>query len=163
LLQLEVDLGVVERAIALSGGRVILNPAPARRLPESLLRRVDVLVPNQSELALLTGGPMPERVSDAIRLAGRLEGPGAVVVTLGSRGALVVAGGRSEHVAAPVVEAVDPTGAGDAFCAGLADGLVRGLDLLGATSWAVRCGAAAATRWGAQASLPTAADVEALA
>jgi ribokinase len=65
-------------------------------------------------------------------------------------------------VAARRVEAVDPTAAGDAFCAGLADALVAGADLVQATGWAVRCGAAAVTRRGAQASLPTRAEVEAL-
>ncbi len=162
LLQLEVGTDVVERAIELSGGRVVLNPAPAQTLSEELLGSVDVLVPNQTELALLADGPIPERSGDAIRLAGRLDGPGAVVVTLGAGGALVVADGRSSLIPAPEVDAVDPTGAGDAFCAGLADGLVRGLDLDGAVEWAVRCGAAAVTRWGAQGSLPTRAEVEAL-
>jgi ribokinase len=66
------------------------------------------------------------------------------------------------HVPAVPVDVVDPTGAGDAFCAGLADALVRGASMEGAVRWAVRCGAAAAMRWGAQAALPDRAAVEAL-
>jgi ribokinase len=162
LLQLEVPLDAVSRAADLSGGTVILNPAPASALPDELLVRSDVLVPNETELALLTNGPIPTSVDQAAALAEGVAGPGAVVVTLGSRGALVVADGDATLVSAPSVEAVDPTGAGDAFCAGLADALVRGTDLVDAARWAVRCGAAAVTRWGAQASLPTAGEVEAV-
>ncbi len=77
------------------------------------------------------------------------------MVTLGAGGAVVVTGGSAEHIPAPAVTAVDPTAAGDAFCGGLADALVRGESLSDAVRWAVRCGASAATRWGAQASLPT--------
>ena len=84
------------------------------------------------------------------------------MVTLGAQGALVVTPDATTHVAAPRVNAVDPTGAGDAFCAGLADALVGGADLVGAARWAVRCGAVAVTRRGAQASLPTRSEVEAL-
>ena len=162
LLQLEIPLETVEAAAALARGTVVLNPAPAGPLPAGLLSRVDVLVPNRTELALLAGAEPPETVDEAGALARSLAGPKGVVVTLGSAGALVVAGGQTTHVLAPRVNAVDPTGAGDAFCAGLADALVGGAGLVDATRWAVRCGAAAVTRRGAQASLPTRAEVEAL-
>jgi ribokinase len=96
-------------------------------------------------------------------MARAIRGPEAVVVTLGAEGAVVVAGRTDAiHVPAPWVTAVDPTAAGDAFCGGLADGLARGLSLVDAARWAVRCGAVAATRWGAQASLPTREDVDAM-
>jgi ribokinase len=162
LLQLEIPLETVEAAVGLARGKVVLNPAPAHPLPASLLSRVDVLVPNRTELALLAGAELPTTVEEAAVLARSLSGPRGVVVTLGAEGALVVAGGQATHVPAPRVNAVDPTGAGDAFCAGLADALVDGADLVAATRWAVRCGAAAVTRRGAQASLPTRAEVEAL-
>jgi ribokinase len=162
LLQLEVPLDTVEAAALLARGTVVLNPAPARPLGEGLLARVDVLVPNRSELGALTGSAPPTSADEVVAMARSLPGDGAVVVTLGDRGALVVEGGRVTAVPAPRVEAIDPTAAGDAFCAGLADALVAGADLAQATGWAVRCGAAAVTRRGAQASLPTRAEVEAL-
>ncbi len=162
LLQLEIPLETVEAAVGLARGKVVLNPAPANPLPASLLSRVDVLVPNRTELALLAGAEPPTTVEEAAVLARSLSGPKGVVVTLGAEGALVVSAGQATYVPAPRVNAVDPTGAGDAFCAGLADALVDGADLVAATRWAVRCGAAAVTRRGAQASLPTRAEVEAL-
>jgi ribokinase len=161
MAQLEVPLEAVELALTLAGGTTILNPAPGRALADSLLERVGVLVPNQTELGMLAGEATPDGPLEAGRLARSLPAT-AVVVTLGAAGALLVSGDAARHVAAPRIEAVDPTGAGDAFCGGLADAIARGLGLREAVEWAVRCGAAAATRWGAQASLPTRDDVEAL-
>lgn len=160
LVQLEVPVAAVVAAADAVTGRLVLNPAPAAPLPAGLLARVDVLVPNATELATLTGGPVPDGIDEAVAAARALRGPAAVVVTLGARGAVVVDGDRALHVPAPRVRAVDPTAAGDAFCGGLADALGRGADLDEAVRWAVRCGAITATRWGAQSSLPTRADVE---
>jgi ribokinase len=162
LLQSEIPLETVEAAAGLARGTVVLNPAPAHPLPAGLLSRVDVLVPNRTELALLAGAEPPGTVEEAAAMARSVEGPRGVVVTLGADGALVVTGREAIHLPAPRVSAVDPTGAGDAFCAGLADALVGGADLVAAARWAVRCGAAAVTRRGAQAALPTRAEVEAL-
>jgi len=162
LVQLEVPIDAVVAAAACAGGLLVLNPAPATTLADHLLRRTDVLVPNATELGTLLGDAAPVGAEEAGRMATAVHGPAAVVVTLGADGAVVVEGGRVIHVAAPVVRAVDPTAAGDAFCGGLADALVRGLGLVDSVRWAVRCGAVAATRWGAQASLPTRRDVEAL-
>lgn len=163
LLQLEVPLDTIEAAAAAARGTVILNPAPApaEPLPDSLLRNVDVLVPNQTELATLTGHDGIVDVALAAVLAGRLPSP-AVVITLGAEGALVVIDGVSTHVAAPVVEPVDTTAAGDSFCGALADALVGGATIVDAAAWAVRVGAATTLRAGAQPSLPTAAEVETL-
>jgi ribokinase len=161
LLQLEVPLEAVAAAAGAAGGRVVLNPAPVRDLPEDLLAKVDVLVPNRVELAQLAGAGVPETVEDAATLAGRLPAR-AVVVTLGGDGALVVEDGRVGHVPAVPVRPVDTTAAGDAFCGGLADALAGGAGLQEATRRAVRVAAAACLRPGAQASLPTPADLEAL-
>ena len=119
-------------------------------------------MPNATELARLAGADVPADPAAAIELAQRLDGPGAVVVTMGSHGAVVVSDGDAEHVPAPRVDAVDPTAAGDAFCGGLADALSRGEELGRAVGWAVRCGAITATRWGAQSALPTRDEVLAL-
>jgi ribokinase len=160
LLQLEIPLEAVVAAARTSTGTVILNPAPARPLPPSLLEAVDVLVPNRSELALLSGaGAEPPDEATAASMAARLTGPRAVVVTLGPEGALVVEGGRSERVPAVPVKAVDTTAAGDAFCGALADAMVRREKLTDAARWAVRVAAVACTRRGAQASLPSRDEV----
>ncbi|MEZ5247402.1 MAG: ribokinase [Acidimicrobiales bacterium] len=163
LLQLEVPVGAVTAAALAAGGTVILNPAPAPSapLPRELLDAVDILVPNQTELATLTGHSGPVDAAVAARLARRLPSP-VVVVTLGAAGALVVTDDAVEHVAAPEVDPVDTTAAGDSFCAAMADGLVRGLDVVDAVRWAVRVGAATTLRPGAQPSLPTPAEVDAL-
>ena len=87
LVQLEIPLDAVAATVRAAGGRVVLNPAPARELPAGLLAGVDVLVPNRSELAVLAGAPEPSTSDDAAALAARLDGPRAVVVTLGADGA----------------------------------------------------------------------------
>jgi ribokinase len=140
---------------------VVLNPAPVRALPSALLGEVDVLVPNRVELAQLAAGRVPATVEEAAELAGRLPAR-AVVVTLGADGALVVEHGRARHVPAVPVRPVDTTAAGDAFCGGLADALAAGATLEDAARRAVRVAAAACLRQGAQASLPTPADLRAL-
>ena len=161
LLQLEIPLDAVTAAAVAAEGTVILNPAPAVPLPVSLLSRVDILVPNQTELATLAGHDGPINAEIAARLAPTLPSP-AVVVTLGADGALVVDRGVATHVPAPPVTPVDTTAAGDSFCGALADALVRGETLIDATQWAVRVGAATTQRPGAQPSLPTAAEVDQL-
>jgi ribokinase len=160
LVQLEVPVEIVEEAARLAAGTLILNPAPAAPLSGELLRRVDVLVPNRSELVALAGGGVVSG-DEAALAAASLEGPGAVIVTLGAEGALVVDGTTTVHVPALPVEAVDTTAAGDAFCGALADALVRGADSVEATRWAVRVAAAAVGRAGAQTSLPTRDEVPA--
>jgi ribokinase len=158
LLQLEIPMEAVGEAARASNGIVVLNPAPAAPIPSEVLSEVDVLVPNRSELELLAG----RRLADAEELASvaaDLDGPGAVVITLGAEGALVVEGGRVTHVPAVPVDAVDTTAAGDSFCGALADGVVRGIGLVDATRWAVRAAAVTVTRSGAQTSLPRRSDV----
>jgi ribokinase len=161
LLQLEIPLETVVAAARAAGGTVVLNPAPVRALPADLLGEVDVLVPNRVELAQLAPGRVPATVEEAAELAGRLP-VRAVVVTLGADGALVVEHGRARHVPAVPVRPVDTTAAGDAFCGGLADALAAGATLEDAARRAVRVAAAACLRQGAQASLPTPADLRAL-
>ncbi len=162
LAQLEVPLPAVKAAAQLSGGTFVLNPAPAQRLGPELLSLIDVLVPNRSELALLVGASEVADVDGVIAQARRVRGPGAIVVTLGPSGAMLVSGDAEVHVEAPRVDAVDTTGAGDAFCAALADGLARDLALEDAVRWAVAAGAFAVTKQGAQTALPTAEQVRSL-
>lgn len=161
--QLEVSLPVVEAAARAAGGRFFLNPAPARSLPDDLLGRVEVLIPNRSELAVLANTSSLKTIAQVADAAGAIHGPGSIVVTLGPRGCLVIADGATTHIRAPEVEAVDTTGAGDAFCGALADGLCRGMPIKEAARWATLAGALAVTREGAQSAMPTRAEVEALA
>ena len=150
LVQFEVPPAAVAAAIRHAPGRVIVNPAPARPVPAGLLRRIDVLVPNRTELGVLAGAPTPRDMAGVEALARRIDGVRALVVTLGADGALVVAGGRVTHVPAPHVTVVDTTGAGDAFCAALADAVARGHGVVDAARWAVRVASATTTEWGAQ-------------
>jgi ribokinase len=166
LLQLEVPVDTVIAAARLAraaGVRVLLDPAPApARLAEEL-HHVDLLSPNRSEAEALVGRTLPTiaAVGEAAReLVAR--GAGAVVVTLGGEGALLCAGGATRHLPAPVVIAVDATAAGDAFKAALALRWAEGAGLEDAVRFALAAGALAASRPGAQPSLPRRPEVEAL-
>lgn len=162
LAQLEIPLETVEAAASMTQGLFCLNPAPVTPgLTSELLERVDVLVPNQSELALLTGRPVAETAEETVDAVRALDGPSACVVTLGSDGALVVEGDTVTQIDPIEVQAVDPTGAGDAFCGMLAVQLAWGKPLPVAARRAAVAGALAATREGAMAAMPTAAEVEA--
>lgn len=154
LIQFEVPPVAVAAAIRLAPGRVIVNPAPARSLPPELLRQIDVLVPNRTELGVLTDAPPPATLGEVEALASRLDGARVVVVTLGADGALVVAGQQVTHVPAADVTAIDTTGAGDAFCGALADAVARGHGIVDAVRWAVRAAGLATVAWGAQTALP---------
>ena len=149
LVQLEVPLDAIVAATRLAGGTVVLNPAPAPStpLPAELLGAVDVIVPNQTELALLAGHEGPVDVDTAADLAVQLQAP-TVVVTLGALGALAVVEGNCTHIEAPEIAPVDTTAAGDSFCGALADALVRGESIVDAVRWAVpsRCRNHAALR-----------------
>lgn len=155
LFQLEVPLPAVVAAIAEVGGVVILNPAPAQPLPTSMLARVGILVPNRTELGVLAGTDEPETLDAVEDALAALGFAGRVVVTLGADGAVIAEGGVLTHVPAPTIDPVDTTAAGDAFCGGLADAISRDAPLVEAVRWAVHAGALAATKIGAQPSLPT--------
>jgi ribokinase len=165
LLQLEIPLEAVVQAARWGRSRgmiVILNPAPARELPRELIACADYLLPNETELALLSGMPVTDLPS-AEKAARRLCEGGAkcVIVTLGANGALIAGPGAAKHIPPFEVQAVDTTAAGDAFIGGFACTLLRGMDLEGSVRYANACGALAAARFGAQPSLPTKAEVQA--
>lgn len=166
LLQLEVPLESVIRAaqIAFANGVwVILNPAPARPLPQELLELVDILIPNEPETALLSGLPVENDDQAHAAAAHLLEsGVSFVILTLGSRGALLTSREVSQLVPAFPVTPVDTTAAGDAFLGGLAVALGEGKPLDEAMRWGNAAGGLATTRFGAQPSLPTRAEVEEL-
>lgn len=168
LLQLEIPLPTVvaaAQAARRAGAQVILDPAPAQPLPDELLSLVDVLTPNETEAMILTGLP-PRRLDpvQASDLAQRLRSRGAstVIVKLGDQGCVLVTGGNPCHIAAPKVQAVDTTAAGDVFNAGLAVGLSEGMDLSAACQFANRAAAVSVTRRGAQPAAPSRVEVERL-
>ncbi|MFV2018918.1 ribokinase [Micromonospora sp. LOL_023] len=159
LLQQEIDASVVAAAVAAARGLVVVNPAPARPIDAATLARVDVLVPNRGELAALAGAWPAEDVDALAAMARSLGTRGPVVVTLGADGALVVTDDREHLVPAEQVVAVDATGAGDTFCAALADALLDGVSIEDAARWATRVAAVTVTRPGAMASVPRRAEV----
>jgi ribokinase len=165
LLQLETPLATQLAAAQATDGIVILNPAPmpeAGRLPTELLEHVDVLVPNRTELAQLTGSDDTSNVGRLLDRAQQLTNAHRqVVVTLGSEGAAIVTPETITRVPAHVVNAVDSTGAGDTFCGTLAARLADGSDMDAAVETAVRAAALTVTRRGAQASFPTAEELAA--
>jgi len=158
LLQLEVPIEAVTLAAESAGGLVILNPAPAQALTSRILESVDVLVPNETELALLSGSAVAQTFDEIVDQA-RLLPAARTVVTLGAQGALLVDETDMHHQPAPTVSAVDTTAAGDSFCGALADVLAEGGSLTDAMAWGVMVGAATTLRFGAQSSLPTAGEV----
>jgi len=162
LTQLEIPVAAAEAALASgrrNGATTILNPAPVRQLPASVLQLVDVLTPNQTEAKVLTGRTANE--ADPEHMARDLIRAGVknVVMTLGERGALVVTESSSKHIPAMQMHAVDTTGAGDAFNAGLATALANGEALESAVEFAVVTGGLAVTKEGVIPSLPTRAEV----
>lgn len=154
---LEVPLPTIERAVGRArekGVRVLLNLSPAAEVSPETLAALDVLLVNEHEAAYLLGSEDadPRKLLDL--------GPRTAVVTLGAKGAAVLEGDKSTTVESPKVEAVDTTGAGDAFAGALAAALADGADLVEAAERAVKVAAVTVTRRGAQPSYPTAAELE---
>jgi len=164
VLQLESPLDTVISAAKIAKDnevKVILNPAPAQHLPDELLNLVDVLIPNEIEVMMLAG--LTDVNCSDIEFAAKdlmARGIDAVVVTLGSRGALVIENGESTLLPAYVVNVVDTTAAGDAFIGGFAVAFAEGRSLLEAVSWGNVSGALAATKIGAITSLPSRSDLD---
>ena len=164
LLQLEIPLETVIHAARWGkqrGFAVILNPAPARELPDELIANADYIVPNETELNLLTGVPVTDAAS-AEQAAKVLLNRGArnVIVTLGSNGVLVASSQQVTRINSFKVPVVDTTAAGDAFIGGFTFALLRGVDAIEAAHYGNACGALATMRFGAQPSLPTRDEVE---
>ena len=163
LVQLEIPLDTVEAAVRMAheaGVKVVLNPAPGQTLSPQLLALVDVLTPNETEAQIISGllvESMPQAEAAARRLL--QGGVGAVVITLGGKGALVVTPEVSTHVPGIPVQVVDTTGAGDAFSGALAVALAEGKDLVQAAAFANAAAALQVTRPGTAPAMPTREEV----
>ncbi|MFJ5967223.1 ribokinase [Streptomyces sp. NPDC093060] len=162
--QLEIPLETVVEVVRnlAEGSRFVLNPSPPRPLPTEVLAACDPLIVNEHEARVLLGDlGVSEEPEDWARLL-LATGPRSVVVTLGAEGALVADSSGVTRVPSVKVDAVDTTGAGDAFTAALAWKLGSGSALAEAAAYAARVGAAAVTKRGAQESYPTAPEVDSL-
>lgn len=165
LVQLEQPLAAARRALEIAraaGTTTILNPAPAADLPDAVIALCDFLTPNESEAERLAGCPVttPDEAGEAARrLLAR--GAGAVVVTLGAQGALLVDGTRTEKVLAPKTgRVVETTGAGDAFNGAFAVGLGEGMTATGAMRFGCLAASISVTRPGAAASSPVREEID---
>lgn len=158
LTQLEIPLETVTylaKEVAASGNKLILNPAPARTLPDELLAKLYMITPNETEAERLTGVRVHDAASAheaALNLRSR--GVEVVIITLGEKGAYLLSDTISEIIPAPTVQPVDTTAAGDTFNGALAVALSEGMLLQEAVRFANQCAAISVTREGAQAAIP---------
>jgi ribokinase len=165
VMQFEIPQATIAYAMHVAereGLAVLLNPSPVYAMAPELFRQVEYLIVNEVEASLLSGVPVGD-VDEACQAAARLRGLGAhtVILTLGAQGAWVASDTVEAHVASFPITAVDTTAAGDAFIGGFAAARLQGKDLVAAVRFGNAAGALAATRLGAQTSIPTAGEVQA--
>jgi len=164
VMQLETPLETVQAAAALGaakGVRVILNPAPARPLPDELLRQVSILTPNETEAEMLTGVKVrDERSAGKAAAILRAKGVSTVIITLGPRGAFVANQEGTQLVPGFKVNPVDTTAAGDIFNGALAVALAEQKPIFEAVRFANAAAALSVTRLGAQPSAPRRKEIE---
>jgi ribokinase len=164
LMQLEIPIEVVEEAakIASSAGvKTILNPAPAQPLSDELLKSVTILTPNESETELLTGMEV-KNDTDAVNAASMIltKGVEVVIITIGSKGALLATKDETTIISGHNVEAKDTTAAGDVFNGALALAIAENKSLNEAIQFANAAAAVSVTRMGAQPSAPKRKEIE---
>ncbi len=158
LLQLETPIPTVLKAAKIAheaGATVVLNPAPACPLPEEIFRYIDLFIPNETELSTFSGIPVDD-VASAEKAAAAMQakGVGKLIVTMGSKGSLILDGGPSVLVPARKVKAVDTTAAGDTFCGALCVAVSEGKSLREAAEFACAASALTVQKMGAQNSIP---------
>ncbi|MCQ2181151.1 MAG: ribokinase [Bacteroidales bacterium] len=160
ILQLEIPVPAVCEAAKIAyeaGAKVILNPAPACRLPEEIFNYISLATPNQSEIALMTG------ISDDSEAAMRKlreMGVKDVILTLGSKGSALLEDDKVIFVPACKVKAVDATAAGDTFCGALCVALSEGKSKREAVEFATKASALTVQKVGAQESIPYRKDID---
>jgi ribokinase len=164
LLQLEIPIETVIYAIEKAwrlGKKILLNPAPAMKIPDKILKYIYILTPNRIEAEVLTGIKI-KNINDAIKAGKILLGKGVkvIVITLGNQGSLLITGTRVKHIPPYKVKPIDTTGAGDAFNGALAVFLAEGYELEEACKRANAAAAIQITKLGAQEGLPTREELE---
>lgn len=165
LLQFEVNMDANWKVIDIAnknGVKVVLNTAPARKVDDELLAKVDVLTPNEVEASVLSGVEVvtmddARRASDVFQK----KGIGEIVITMGAQGAYVRSGSRELVIPRRKVEAIDTTGAGDAFNGGLVTALAEGKDIFEAAEFANVVGALSVTKKGTAPAMPFRKDIDA--
>jgi len=166
ILQLEVPLDTVIHAAKMAKSydtTVILNPAPVRALPPELLENVDIIVANEVEVMILSGAKDVDTSTAATACRPIIEsGVDCVITTLGKDGAVIATRDSASKVRGFKVNAIDTTSAGDTFVGALACGLTEGMSLEDATRFANAAAALSATKVGAQQSMPTRSEVDAM-
>lgn len=164
ILQLEIPVDAVLEAAKIAheaGVYVILNPAPACKLPGEIFRYISLMTPNQTETSILSGMEVDSEESLLKAVAElRAMGVGEFIVTLGSRGSLVISGDKHEFVPAKKVHAVDTTAAGDTFCGAVCVALSEGRTLREAAEFATCASALTVQKMGAQDSIPYRTDIQ---
>ena len=163
LLQLEIPIETVEYTAQIAfrnEKRVILNPAPAQKLSDSILKTIYILTPNETEAEILTGVKVTN--TDTAKKAAQIllkKSVEIVIITMGANGAFVHTNSLSELIPAPEVKAVDTTAAGDTFNGALAVAVSEGFNIREAVQFANKAASIAVTRLGAQTSTPYRSEV----
>lgn len=163
LMQLETPLETIEYAAHIAkelGKKVILNPAPAHTLPDSLLSCLYMLIANETEAEYLSGTQITDL--DSVARAADIicsKGVKNVVITLGAKGAFIKESDSYHQIPGIKVKAVDATAAGDTFCGAVCVALAEGMEITRAVEFANRCAALTVTRKGAQSSLPYRSEI----
>ncbi len=162
--QLEIPVSTVAYALAKAkefGKTTILNPAPAAELDDEIIKNSDFIIPNETELAVIT--KQETETEEGIKSAAKKlldMGVKNLIVTLGSKGSLFINKDESSFHSAYKVKAVDTTAAGDSFIGGLVREIINGRTIDDAIEFATKVSAIAVTRKGAQISIPTLEEVE---
>ena len=164
LMQHEVNLDANWKAVDIAkkaGVKVVLNPAPAQPVPDDVLSKIDIITPNEVEAGVLTGVEVktPGDAAEAAKVF-QSKGVKSVVITLGEQGAYVRSGDKEVVLARLDVDAVDTTGAGDAFNGGLVTALAEGKDIFESARFANVVGALSVTKKGASLAMPTREEIE---
>ncbi|MEI6578777.1 MAG: ribokinase [Eubacteriales bacterium] len=164
VIQLEIPFETVEKTINLAkkhGTKVLLNPAPARKIPDELFKKIDIITPNEKECEFLTGIPINsiDDAKTALHIL-RKSGISQVIITMGSEGVVYNNEETALHKPAYDVKPVDTTAAGDSFTGALAVALSEGKSIDDAVDFANIVGALTVTKSGAQKSLPSKKDVD---
>lgn len=166
LVQMEINYDALFRVIKIgknAGVKIILNPAPAGKIPPEVLKMIDVITPNETEAQALTGVEIHTE-ADARKAAQIFLNQGVknVVITLGSMGSYATDGVRDEMLPRITVDAIDTTGAGDAFNGGFVCALSEGKNLFEALRFGNATGALSVTKLGTAPAMPTRAEIDAL-